>query len=826
MLSVMPGNDVGNNGVEVTPCPPEELCCTLGVLPQTSSMLGALPLAVISQPLALETSAASSASSSEGGEESDSPVPTIPLRTGVGIVRCRNCRAYINPYVQWLDGCRQWRCNLCAAVNKVSIPYYSPVDPTTGQREDIRERLELTHGCVEFEAPGEYSARTPMIPTYVFVLDVSHAALTTGFFAAAVAGLASWFSQQQQYRRVRVGLVTFDSAVHFYDLKTVSSSSGSSAFRMYALSDVAGAPATVEAAEADKWPMLPAPPSNFLVPLTERSDAFAALLAALPAMFPSAAEGGVPRSSSSSSSGVAFGPAVLAARRLCKRWGGRIVTFLAGVPSLGPGAVTGSAGRGNGSVAAAASSRSLDEGAPLCRPLEGPAGEFYKMLALDAAAAQTGFDLFVATGGMPPSQGHKEAGTLAQLAQFSGGVVHGYPNFYAEVDGPALGTDIAGLLGQGENAAAAAASGWEGILRLRTSEGLDVALNYGSMYVRLPNLLILPASHRSMAYTTSLKYTQGTLPQGQPYAYVQSALLYTNGFSRRVVRVSTIRVPVASAAPAVFAAIDTPALVTFLAKSTLEAVAYDTTITAARKALYSRAADILRQYARACCGGGGGIKAALSQLPDALATFPLYVLSLLKHPALVRIAPDERACIIAAFRSLPPKAILEEIHPQLYDLGEIDLAAAAAAADSPDAVAVPPLKALTAASLNQESVMLFNCGSCLLFYIGRNASRDLLTAIFGSPAVSEVVAQVRTVPNLQELHPDEDPAKFALNTEVRKLMNAFAQVREYVGLTQPRVLVTNNAKLVQSLLVADHTGDFYSYQEFITKLQVDIAPSF
>lgn len=759
--------------LEVTQCPPEQLSCTLGALPQSSSMLGSLPLAVVSQPLALESG-------------SDT-VPVIPLRSSVGIVRCRNCRAYINPYVEWINGCRQWRCNLCGSSNKVSVQYYSPADASTGLRTDINERPELTHGCVEFEAPSEYNARTPMIPTYLFVLDASRTSISSGFFASAVNGLSAWISNLKtldRIPRIRIGIITFDTAIHFYDIK-----SREGAFRMYALSDVSDIPATAEAAEASQWPRLPAPAASFLTILSEHYDSISALLAALPTMFPSTG------SALPSNNGSIFGAAALAARRLCKRWGGRVVTFVAGAPTMGPG---------NVSTSLRKPVRELDENALLSRPLEGPAGDFYKMLALDAAAEQTAFDVFAA-----PGTSHKEIATIAQLAQFSGGVVHGYPNFFAEVDGPALASDINGLLGRSADAA-----GWEGILRLRVSEGLDIALNYGSMYVRLPALLILPSTHRSMAYTTTLKYTQSTL-QGN-FAYIQSSLLYTNCRSRRVVRVSTIRIPIVQTPPPMFESIDTPTLITVLAKMSLESISYNTTVTAARKALYGQAGDILRQCVRVCG------RHTLAQPPKALEAFPLYILSLLKHTSLVRIAPDERACIIASFRTLPAKAILEEIHPQLYDIGEIDLAAAAA---NPEIVAVPTLKALTASSVNQDSIMLFNCGSYLLFFIGRSASRELTNAVFGTPAVSEAVSQVRTVPSLKDLYPDEDPAQFALNTEVRKLIDAFVQAREYVGLLPPRVVVTNNVKLLNSLLVADHTGDFYSYQEFVTKLHSDVSTS-
>ena len=59
----------------------------------------ALPLGLILSPLA----------------DTGSEVPKIPLG-GAGIVRCRRCRAYMNPFMRWSDGGR------CAALQGTSRP--------------------------------------------------------------------------------------------------------------------------------------------------------------------------------------------------------------------------------------------------------------------------------------------------------------------------------------------------------------------------------------------------------------------------------------------------------------------------------------------------------------------------------------------------------------------------------------------------------------------------------------------------------------------------------------------------------------------------------
>ena len=42
------------------------------------------------------------------------PVPTVNFGTA-GVIRCKRCRTYINPFVEFIDNGRRWRCNMCRA---------------------------------------------------------------------------------------------------------------------------------------------------------------------------------------------------------------------------------------------------------------------------------------------------------------------------------------------------------------------------------------------------------------------------------------------------------------------------------------------------------------------------------------------------------------------------------------------------------------------------------------------------------------------------------------------------------------------------------------
>lgn len=125
----------------------------------------AIPLGISAKPYGVAAS----------GEE----CPTVHLG-GKPIVRCKDCRAYVNPFVRFVDNGMKWICNFCGDLNNTESYYYSATSKT-GVRTDVEQRPELSKGTVDFIASGEYMSRPPMPPTFVFVLDVSRPAVDSGY---------------------------------------------------------------------------------------------------------------------------------------------------------------------------------------------------------------------------------------------------------------------------------------------------------------------------------------------------------------------------------------------------------------------------------------------------------------------------------------------------------------------------------------------------------------------------------------------------------------------------------------------------------------------
>jgi protein transport protein SEC24 len=67
---------------------------------------------------------------------------------------------------------------MCNMSNEV--PQLFDWDQLTNQPSDRWQRAELNHSAVEYIAPTEYMVRAPQPAIYVFLIDVSHASMSTG----------------------------------------------------------------------------------------------------------------------------------------------------------------------------------------------------------------------------------------------------------------------------------------------------------------------------------------------------------------------------------------------------------------------------------------------------------------------------------------------------------------------------------------------------------------------------------------------------------------------------------------------------------------------
>ena len=137
------------------------------------------------------------------------------------IPRCpnRNCRAYLNPFVKFIDGGEKWICNICGQINNTEDYYFCDVDKN-GKRTDINEKPELCCGSYEFFANKSYwkKGKNPTEAMFFFIFETSNGAIDNGFFNACVESVKDVVSNESFYNgnNIKISIITYNLGVDFY----------------------------------------------------------------------------------------------------------------------------------------------------------------------------------------------------------------------------------------------------------------------------------------------------------------------------------------------------------------------------------------------------------------------------------------------------------------------------------------------------------------------------------------------------------------------------------------------------------------------------------
>jgi protein transport protein SEC24 len=279
---------------------------TLNNIPISHEALSAtaLPLGLVLQPLA----------PLQEGEQS---IPVLDFGE-VGPPRCRRCRAYVNPFMQFKAGGNKFICNMCTHPNDTPGEYFAPTDHT-GVRVDRLQRPELMLGTVDFTVPKEYWSREPVGLRWLFLIDVSAEAVNRGFldgfcegiigalYGESIEGAEENEPISQLPKGAKVGIVTFDKDIHFYNLSPKLQSA-----QMMVMPDL-------------EDPFLPFSEGLFVDP-AESKSIITSLLSQLPRIF-----------SEFKNPEPALLPTLNSAVAALAATGGKIVCSLAALPTYGPG---------------------------------------------------------------------------------------------------------------------------------------------------------------------------------------------------------------------------------------------------------------------------------------------------------------------------------------------------------------------------------------------------------------------------------------------------------------------------------------------------------
>ncbi|KAI1888244.1 hypothetical protein AGOR_G00183030 [Albula goreensis] len=649
-------------------CSASTFRCTLTNIPQTQALLNKakLPLGLLLHPFR--------------------DLTQLPVITSNTIVRCRSCRTYINPFVSFLDQ-RRWKCNLCYRVNDVPDEFmYNPVTRSYGEPH---KRPEVQNSTVEFIASSDYMLRPPQPAVYLFVLDVSHNAVEAGYLKFFCQSLLENLDKLPGDTRTRVGFVTFDSTIHFYNLQE-----GLSQPQMLVVSDIEDI-------------FIPTP-DTLLVNLKESKELVKDLLTALPAMFSHTRE-----------THSALGPALQAAYKLMSPTGGRVSVFQTQLPTLGAGLLQSREDPNQ---------RSSTKGVQHL----GPATDFYKKLALDCSGQQIAVDLFLL------SSQYSDLASLACMSKYSAGSIFYFPGFHHAHNVPQaekFQKDLQRYLTR--------KIGFEAVMRIRCTKGLSIHTFHGNFFVRSTDLLSLANVNPDSGFAVQMSIDESLADTS--LACFQAALLYTSSKGKRRIRVHTLCLPVVSQLSDVFAGADVQAIAALLANMAIDR-SVSSSLSDARDALVNAVVDSLSAYR----SDGSSLQQSGLTAPASLRLFPLYVLALLKQKALrtgTSTRLDDRVFAMCEFKSQPLQHVMRMVHPDLY---RIDTLSDQGALHLNDCVIPQPgLLHLTAEKLTREGAFLMDCGNVMYLWVGRGCSELFIRDVLGCQNHASIPQNMTQIPDLE-----------------------------------------------------------------------------
>ena len=491
---------------------PRHARLTLNSIPSSSDALAqtALPLGLVLQPFAPQA-------------EGEQPIPVLDFQEA-GPPRCRRCRAYINPFMQFKAGGNKFVCNMCTFPNDVQQDYFAPTDPS-GIRVDRDDRPELRHGTVEFVVPKEYWVKEPVGIRWLFVIDVSMEAVHKGLLAAMCTGiLESLYGEKEEIegsegesktKQVlptgsKVGFVTFDRDVHFYNCHASRQQP-----EMMIMPDV-------------EDPFVPLGSDGLFSDPYESRHVIEKLLAQLPEMFAQPKPQPI------------LLPALNSALGALEKFGGKIICSISSLPTEGPGKLI---HRDNGKLHGIETEKKLFQTESVA----------WRKAASDMVKNGVGVDFFLSA----PGGGYMDVATIGHVSAQSGGEIFYFPNWHAPRDTAKISQEIKHTLTR--------ETGYQALLKVRCSNGLQVSGYHGNFVQHTFGAdLEFGTMDADKAVGVMFSYDGKLDPKLD--AHFQSALLYTTSSGERRVRCTNTVASVNEGGSESMRFIDQDAVVSMIAK--------------------------------------------------------------------------------------------------------------------------------------------------------------------------------------------------------------------------------------------------------------------
>uniref|UniRef100_A0A8C3GM78 SC24C protein n=1 Tax=Cairina moschata TaxID=8855 RepID=A0A8C3GM78_CAIMO len=655
---------------------PRYIRCTSYNIPCTSDMAkqSQVPLAAVIKPLATLPP--------------DETLPYLVDHGESGPVRCNRCKAYMCPFMQFIEGGRRFQCCFCSCVTEVPPHYFQHLDHT-GKRVDFYDRPELSLGSYEFLATVDYckNNKFPSPPAFIFMIDVSYNAVKSGLVRLICEELKSLLDYlpregNMEESAIRVGFVTYNKVLHFYNVKSSLAQP-----QMMVVSDV-----------ADMFvPLL----DGFLVNVNESRTVIVSLLDQIPEMFADTRE-----------TETVFGPVIQAGLEALKaaECAGKLFIFHTSLPiAEAPGKLK---NRDDKKLINTDKEKTLFQ----------PQTSFYNNLAKDCVAQGCCVDLFLF-----PNQ-YLDVATLGIVTYQTGGSIYKYAYFQLETDQDRFLNDLRRDV-QKE-------VGFDAVMRVRTSTGIRATDFFGAFY--MSNTTDVEMAGLDCDKTITVEFKHDDKLSEDSGALLQCALLYTSCAGQRRLRIHNLSLNCCTQLADLYRNCETDTLINYLAKYAYRGV-LNSPVKTVRDALINQCAQILACYRKNCASPSS---AGQLILPECMKLLPVYLNCVLKSDVLqpgLEVTTDDRAYIRQLVTSMDVAETNVFFYPRLLPLTKADV----------DSDSLPAAIRNSEERLSKGDIYLLENGLNIFVWVGVNVQQGLIQNLFGVSSFSQISSTLNTLPVLE-----------------------------------------------------------------------------
>ncbi|GMS95354.1 hypothetical protein PENTCL1PPCAC_17529 [Pristionchus entomophagus] len=616
-------------------------------------------------------------------DERERPPPIVDYEAGP--VRCARCKAYMCPYMEFIEGGTKFRCPFCTANTTVDQWYFAHLDHT-GRRTDAEHRPELYYGAYEYGATKQYCKNgvPPKPPGFLFMIDVSYNSMNSGMMQTICENLENLLENLpkesgQEESDIHVGIAAFDQNVHFFDLSTIQPS-------MMVVSDV----------DEMFVPIV----DGLMLPLSQARPAIRSLLAEIPKLF-----------DGNRVTNTILGPAVQAGLDAlkCADRVGKVFVLTSTMP-----------------LAEAPGKLKMREDRKLLgtekeKQMMTPQCEFYTKLGESCVKSGVCVDLFL----FPNS--YMDIATIAQLSAVTGGSVYKYQYFEATKDASRLLYDLSHAISK--------QIAFDAMVRIRSSAGIRAVAYSGSFFMENTTDIEIAAIDQDKTIFAELRHDDKLSDEK---AVVQAAILYTSVSGKRRLRILNMCIPVTSDYNGLYRTADYETIATYLLKNSIE-INREKGNREMRESLAARTAKMLAAYREKC-----SVQSPLGQLilPESLKLLPLYANSIMKHDAISggnEMSVDDKAWMIEVLRGVRVEDAMRLLYPKILPVASLELQ------EGEDLILPTPIRASVEFFQNDNAYVMDN-GLVVFLWLGLNLPQHWIQEVFGVASIALVDTEKHHIP--------------------------------------------------------------------------------